>query len=218
MTTDPSVIEAELSVALQALAPGYGLARQGVPDLPGQWFLLDPEQAPALDSQATGRVMATPPFWSVMWPAGRVLAQKILAGEIDVQGKRVADFGCGCGVIAVCAAMAGADAWAFDLDRNAQRSTVYHATLADVSVRLGADFFLDPDGFDVVFVADVFYDDANRPLLDRIRAHTKQLLVADCRAHDLHDLGLQKTTEARSAIWPDLDPSDQFRHVSVYHG
>jgi len=50
----------------------------------------------------------SPPFWAFAWPGGQALARYILDNPSTVAGKLVLDFGAGCGIAAIAAALAGA--------------------------------------------------------------------------------------------------------------
>ena len=51
---------------------------------------------------------AAVPFWSVPWAGGQALARYVLDHPEVVRGKRVLDFACGGGLVAIAAARAGA--------------------------------------------------------------------------------------------------------------
>lgn len=207
-----------LTSALHAVVPDASLSAQNVPNLPlSLWLLTHGKQNRKLSPEAIRAALETPPFWCVAWPSGRVLGEWIVNNRFDVRGQRVADFGCGSGIVALACAQAGAaDVIAADLDTVALAATDANALLNDLRIQKQAEFFTDECHYDTIFAADIFYDAANLPLLDRLKAKTNRLIVADCRAHDLARAGLEKIDEAESSTWPDVDPSDQFRRVSVY--
>ena len=49
-----------------------------------------------------------PPFWAFAWAGGQALARFALDQPETVRGKRVLDFGAGCGMVAIAALMAKA--------------------------------------------------------------------------------------------------------------
>ena len=49
-----------------------------------------------------------PPYWAFAWAGGQALARYVLDNPELVAGKRVLDFGAGCGLVALAAAKAGA--------------------------------------------------------------------------------------------------------------
>jgi len=58
-------------------------------------------------------------------------------GEIDVAGQRVLDYGCGSGILAIAAALLGAETvWAVDIDRQALLATRENARRNNVSKRI----------------------------------------------------------------------------------
>jgi predicted nicotinamide N-methyase len=104
-----------------------------------------------------------PPFWAFAWAGGLALARYLLDHPERVAGRRVIDVATGSGLVAVAAALAGADeVAAVDVDelavvaarRNAQANGVrLSVTVASVSeVTAGSG--------DLVLAGDVFYDRA----------------------------------------------------------
>ncbi|RMF15804.1 MAG: methyltransferase domain-containing protein [Candidatus Dadabacteria bacterium] len=207
-----------MSVSLPALPAGLSLDLQQPPDLPELCFwLLDPDSAarPVADPALFRSLLDAPPYWTILWPAGRVLARAILDREIDVTGKTVLDFGCGSGIVAIAAARAGAaHVVAADQDLEALTATGANARANGVRLDTQPDAFAGPERVDVCIVADVFYDPENLPLLSRLRSRCRTLIVADCRTDRLD--GRPPDTIARSATWPDVDVSEQFRNVAIW--
>ena len=181
-------------------------------------YLLDIEHAQIKpDPDVIRALFDAPPFWSVAWPSGRILAQLILNKEIDVVGKTVLDFGCGSGLVAIAAALAGARrVVACDADKDALLATQENASLNDVDLEFLSSLDDVSETVDYCIVADVFYDPENLPLLPALTQISRHLVVADCRAHDLTEVGLDVQGKFESAVWPDVDPSDQFRAVTLY--
>lgn len=69
------------------------------------------------------------PYFAIAWPAAQVLAGAILDHVVDVRARRVADVGCGSGLVATAAMKAGArSALALDVDAFAVQAA---ATLAE---------------------------------------------------------------------------------------
>lgn len=56
----------------------------------------------------SGSVPSTPPYWALAWPGGQALARYILDHPKIVADRTVVDWGAGCGVVAIAAAVAGA--------------------------------------------------------------------------------------------------------------
>ena len=124
------------------------------------------------------------------------------------------EVGCGSGLVAMAAAAAGAArVQAFDLDPLARRATALNAELNGLTVEVGSDLFsADPEA-DWILVADVLYDRGNRPLLERLLERPGRLALADCRDHGFSHPRLLESGWEDSAVWPDVDPSVQFRRV-----
>lgn len=103
--------------------------------------------------------MATP-YWAVAWPGGQALARYILDTPGLVRGRRVLDLGCGAGLVAVAACMAGAsEVTAVDSDAMAVRATAVSAMLNTVRLRAVQGDFTRIDGTaDIVCAGDLWYD------------------------------------------------------------
>jgi predicted nicotinamide N-methyase len=100
------------------------------------------------------------PFWCVPWAGGQALARYVLDHPERVRGKRVLDFACGGGIVAIAAAKAGAHVRAVDIDPFARAMTelnreangvTFDIEIADVVGRTRSDI-------DVVLAADVWYE------------------------------------------------------------
>lgn len=59
--------------------------------------------------QQRGSAPEEPPFWAAAWPGGQALARYLLDHPDTVAGRPVLDLGSGSGLVAVAAALAGAD-------------------------------------------------------------------------------------------------------------
>ncbi len=160
--------------------------------------------------------MNEPPFWSFCWASGQVLAQFFAEHPHYVEGKHVVDFGGGSGVVAIAAMKAGArKATVCDIDENARLASLCNASLNDVELDCVSSIEQIPP-CDLITVADVFYDRDNLPLLADLQGRCTQLLVADSR---LNGKGLENMSiigQSRSHTLPDLDESQEFRHVTLY--
>ena len=94
-----------------------------------QLALFDPEvlEGPIPHEEAQA-IVAEPAYWSFCWASGQVLAAFILENPERVKGKVVADIGCGSGIVAIAASMAGArEVWACDIDDDALRAAQVNA-------------------------------------------------------------------------------------------
>jgi predicted nicotinamide N-methyase len=84
------------------------------------------------------------PFWAFAWAGGRGLARYLLDHPDLVAGRRVVDLGCGSGLVAIAAALAGAAAVrAVDTDPAAAEAVRRNADANGVTVRAEAVDLLD---------------------------------------------------------------------------
>jgi predicted nicotinamide N-methyase len=130
-------------------------------------------------TQESGEVDgADPPFWAFAWAGGLALARYLLDHPEVVRGCRVIDVATGSGLVAVAAALAGAEeVLASDVDplavvaarRNAEANGVR------VSVTVGSVTDLTAAPGDLVVAGDVFYD----------RSMAEQMLASLRRARDV---------------------------------
>ena len=127
-----------------------------------------------------------PPYWAWPWGGGMALARYILDRPELVRGKRVADLGCGGGIVAIAAMKAGAAAAdAVDLDARAAVAAELNAAANEVvvAVRCGDGVAGDPPDADLLLIGDLFYEQglASRvgAFLDRCRAGGLEVLVGD---------------------------------------
>lgn len=108
-------------------------------------------------------IPAHPPYWALAWPSGQALARWILDHPEIVAHRNVADWGAGCGVVAVAAALAGARrVLAIDRDRLAIEAIEENARINGVSQRVVA-FRADlrsafPSEAETILAADLWYD------------------------------------------------------------
>lgn len=192
------------------------LAWSRVPGFALELPLVDPATlAGPLAAEAAAAADAEPPYWTVVWPAGRVLAG-ILADRPElVRGRHVVDLGCGVGLTALVAARLGAEVTAVDIDPGA-RAAVEAAAVRNRLPITAAD--APPPGADLVIAADLLYDPSHAALLVPWIARGVQVLAADCRAslETGASAGLRHVSDMASSVWPDLDRSGQFRTVHVW--
>jgi len=101
----------------------------------------------------------SPPFWAFAWPGGEALALHVEQNPELVAGKRVLDFGSGCGLAAIVCARAGAAVQAADTDRLARAAIRLNAAANEVDVEvLEGDVTGADCRWDVILAGDVFYD------------------------------------------------------------
>jgi predicted nicotinamide N-methyase len=213
----PSTLQAQLHSVL----PGAELALQRIDSaVPLQLLLIrDALASRQLDPQTAQRVMDNPLYWMFCWASGQVLAAYLLEHPQLVLGRRVLDFGCGSGVVAIAAAKAGAgEVIACDIDPLALEATRFNAAANDVALTLSSDFDAVSGPIDLVLVADVLYDRGNLPWLDRLLARAGEVWVADSRVRDFERPPYVKIGERDSCTVPDMDEAREFNRVSIYRG
>jgi predicted nicotinamide N-methyase len=117
------------------------------------------------------RTDTEPPFWAAAWAGGQALARYLLDNPAAVEGRRVIDVAAGSGLVAIAAALAGADTvTAYDIDPMAAAAITANAEANCVPVRPRCVDILDALDLpsadtDMVLVADAFYE---RDLATRI--------------------------------------------------
>ena len=152
------------------------------------------------------------------WASGQVLARFLRDDPAWVAGKRVLDFGCGSGVVAIAAALAGArEVIACDIDPLALTATRRNAGLNAVDITLASNYFDVEGEVDVIIVADVLYDRENFVWLQRFVERAGTVLIADSRVKDFNYPPYVQLARREACTLPDLDESQEFRDVRIYH-
>lgn len=112
----------------------------------------------------------SPPYWAFCWGSGQALARWLLDHGEAVRGRRVVDLGCGSGVAAIAAGLAGArEVIAVDVDAAARQATRANARangLAADRLQLRERV---PDRWDLLLASDVLYEAALRPQIEQLR-------------------------------------------------
>jgi predicted nicotinamide N-methyase len=210
---------AALREQLNRILPGARLEETSLPAVPELRLLLLNEDYPqgALTPEEIRQLMDNPLYWTFCWASGQALAQFLLQRTAWVSGKRVLDFGCGSGVVAVAAALAGAaEVIACDIDPLALRATAYNAWLNDVELCITRDYHAVAGAVDLIIVADVLYDKENFPWLQRFVERAGRVLIADSRVKDFDYPPYRQIARRQSCTLPDLDESPEFRDVRIY--
>ena len=210
-----------LATLLQDFLPQAKVVNTPLPLVPEIALLLLSADYPQhdLSPEQTQRIMNYPAYWCFCWASGQVMARYLFDNPDLVRGKKVLDFGCGSGVAAIAAKLAGAkEVIACDLDADAIVASRANAALNKAELSYSDDFFANDEHYDVILVADVLYDRANLPLLDAFLKRAPQVLVADSRVKDFkvdnyHWLAFQRATTV-----PDLAESEEFSKVNLYLG
>ncbi len=162
-------------------------------------------------------LMEQPFYWAFCWASGLVLSEYIFQNPELVKGKRVVDFGCGSGVVAIAAAKAGArEVIACDMDPLAILAAQENAKLNNVELVMSDDFESIEGEVDIIIVADVLYDRENLPWLARFNERAKDVLVADSRVKNFDFPPYQQIGRREGCTMPDLDESMEFRDVRIY--
>ncbi len=146
-----------------------------------------------------------PPYWAFCWGAGQALARFVLDRPEQVRGRHVVDFGSGCGVVAIAAAMAGAGSvTAVDCDPDARRAAERNAGHNGVPITTAA-VLADAGACDVLLAADVLYEGVcvDDLLAQRERGHT--VIVSDPGRASAPDLGLPAAARYAARTLPDVD-------------
>ena len=204
---------------LQGIIPGARLEPACLPDCPSikLWLLNSDYPQGDLEPEQVQQVMDNPLYWVFCWASGQVLADFLLCNPQWVAGKRVLDFGCGSGVVAVAAARAGAaEVIACDIDPMAQSATELNARLNDVSLTVAPDYDAVAGPLDLIIVADVLYDKTNFPWLQRFTQRARRVLNADSRVKNFDFPPYRQIEQRASFTVPDLDESAEFRDVRIY--
>jgi predicted nicotinamide N-methyase len=208
-----------LQQRLRGIIPGARLEWVRPPGCPALELLLLNADYPqgALDAEQVRRVMDNPLYWVFCWASGQVLASYLLQQPACVAGRRVLDFGCGSGVVAIAAALAGAaEVIACDSDPDALAVTELNAARNGVTLTLAGDFAAVDGEIDLILVADVLYDRANFPWLRRFVERGTAVLIADSRVKDFDCPPYRPVGSRESCTIPDLDESPEFRDVRLY--
>jgi len=182
-------------------------------------LLLGPRDGMALVSEEAFEHEEFLPYWAELWPSAVALARVI--GRRPLTGRRVIELGCGLGLAAIAAAVAGGRVLATDwapasvamAARNAERN----------GVALDTAFFRwdtapEPLGppWPLVLASDVLYESRNIPLLlellPRLTAASGEVWLADPgRAV------AERFLELAAATWRiDAIPHDGPEQVTVH--
>ena len=211
----------DLEAAMQVKIPNAKLTRTSLPMVPDLYLMLLEDTYPQseLSPEQAAELMDNPPYWSFCWASGQVLARYLINNPQQIQNKTVIDFGCGSGVVAIAAAMAGARrVIAVDIDGCALEAARLNAELNGVHIECisnletAADELADA----TLMIADVFYDAANIPLLQNFLDNYAEVIVADSRIKPQALEGVYEVARYESCTVPDLAESTDFNSVGIY--
>jgi predicted nicotinamide N-methyase len=115
---------------------------------------------------------AYPPYWAELWPSGIELAHAV--SKCDWSGARAVELGCGLGLPAVAAALAGARVLATDRSADALAFAAVNAEQNGASIETALCSWGNPDAliaggpFRLVLASDVLYGQRNIDELDTL--------------------------------------------------
>ena len=142
------------------------------------------------------------PYWAFCWGSGQALARFVLDHPNLVRGSHVVDFGTGCGVVGIAAALAGARAvTAVDVDPQARRFAALNAELNGVSLRQSMTV---PPSVDVLLTSDVLYDNPELPQQAR-EFGAERILLADPQRPGNPQLDQPPLARYQARTLPDVD-------------
>jgi predicted nicotinamide N-methyase len=201
MTVNPNQAGTMAPEGLSAF--GQRLECQRPPLCPeiGLWLLPD-----EIDLELECRTLSDcqpPPYWAFCWGSGQALARYLLDHPDEVRGRQVVDFGSGCGVAAIAAAMVGAaTVVAVDCDASARRAICANALHNHVEVTVAEQI---PDDWDVMLASDVLYESANRDWLLAAPAPGRKVIISDPERPSSPPLRAELAARYAARTLPDAD-------------
>ncbi len=208
--TDPSAfILANTELVLPPLVPEIKLhlATEVVP----LWRLTEEELAKYCD----------PPYWAFAWAGGQALARYVLDNPQVVACKSVLDFGSGSGLVAIAAALAGAEhVVAADIDVFATAAIKLNAMANRAIVNTTTADLIGSDGnWRIILVGDMCYE---RPLAERLlvwlaerAARGATVLLGDPGRSYFPKLGVERLANYGVQTTRDLEDRE-IRETCVY--
>jgi predicted nicotinamide N-methyase len=208
-----------LNANLRATLPNGRIVAQPLPECGDITLgLIDPEfPTGPLPPDVMHAVIERPAYWAFCWGSGLGLARMLFQHPEWVRGKSIIDLGTGSGVVAIAAARCGAArVIACDNDPLALAATRANAALNDAELVFATDLDAIDTTADLVLLADVLYDTANLPLVDRVVYRFRNVLVADSRIRRLPGRRFRRIAEIDARTWPNLGEFDEFRTVRLF--
>ena len=165
-------------------------------------------EAAALTDQ---RPAVPPPYWAWAWAGGQALARHVLDHPELVRGRSVADIGCGGGIVAIAASLAGAQTvHSIDLEVFAIEATRLNAEANGVRLDLDeADPIGTDGGWEVVLVGDLWYEpelaERMAPWLRDLAGRGAVVLTGDPGRAHLPSVGLVELARYEVPTIEDLE-------------
>ncbi|BAT57616.1 ribosomal protein L11 methyltransferase [Variibacter gotjawalensis] len=172
-----------------------------------------------------GAMGLPPPFWAFAWAGGQALARYILDNPEKFFRARVLDLASGSGLVAIAAALAGANpVIANDIDGFAHAAMALNAETNGAYIDIvGHDMLETPapaiSRYDIVLVGDLFYekDTACRALafVERHQASGAEILIGDPGRTYLPQERLERVIEYRIPVTRELE-DNEIKRTSVW--
>jgi predicted nicotinamide N-methyase len=175
----------------------------------------------ALYSRAVAAGDTPPPYWAFAWPGGQALARYILDRRSEFAGKCVLDFGAGSGLVAIAAALAGAEpVVAAEIDAGAQKAMEINAAANGVFIEAVEYDIIGGSGrWQTICAGDICYE---RPLaeraiawLRRLAAEGTEVLIGDPGRSYLPASGMAKLATYEIPTSREIEDREM-RETSVY--
>lgn len=163
-----------------------------------------------------------PPYWAFAWPGGQALARFVLDRRNEFAGRSVLDFGAGSGLVAIAAAMAGAEpVVAAEIDPGALTAMEINAAANGVFIEAIEHDIIGSNGrWQTICAGDLCYE---RPLAERLIDWLRQLaaegaevLIGDPGRSYLPDSGMTRLATYEVPTSREIEDRD-IRETSVYH-
>jgi predicted nicotinamide N-methyase len=158
------------------------------------------------------------PYWAFCWAGGQALGRYLLDNPDVVRGRRVLDFGAGCGIAAIAAAKAGAArVIAAEIDPLAVVAIEVNARLNGVAVEGILEDVLQTGrrDWEVLLAADVCYWSANTAWLHGLAEHDGLVLISDPGRPNFDPGGLRELARYRVRTVPEIEHYS-IREAAVY--
>lgn len=205
-----------LKTELQQLVPGAQLDWRTLPGTELTALVLTEESANRpLPPEVSEQVMDTPPFWSLVWPAGVALCRVLTRSHSLLRGRSVVDLGCGSGLVSAAATRAGGAVLAADVDPLSLQVARLNCLRNSASCRIEDHW--TPSRCDLLLLADFLYDESNLELVSRCLPLCEEILVVDSRLKELPNSSMVSLGVYEGEAFPDLDPHREFGTLRVWY-